>query len=150
MNTKSSKETSGVTDVKALIEWLQGKINTLESVNHVLEPDDEYTLLTCKVALQSISDFLGKDNLVQEKTLMFTGLGINSLVINGEVRHITDLDPLTLSAEWSKLIKEKQQLYAANKKASSGWRGVVLKLLGINLPQKPGVMLGENMRGYVK
>ncbi|ECX0308841.1 hypothetical protein WDB62_003892 [Escherichia coli] len=81
---------------------------------------------------------------------MFTGLGINSLVINGEVRHITDLDPLTLSAEWSKLIKEKQQLYAANKKASSGWRGVVLKLLGINLPQKPGVMLGENMRGYVK
>ncbi|EGR8340927.1 hypothetical protein I8B79_004743, partial [Salmonella enterica] len=98
----TSKETSCVTDVKALIEWLQGRINTLESVNHALESDDEYTLLACKVALQSISDFLGKDNLVQEKTLMFTGLGINSLVINGEVRHITDLDPLTLSAEWSK------------------------------------------------
>ncbi|EOX0570625.1 Uncharacterised protein [Shigella sonnei] len=146
----TSKETSCVTDVKALIEWLQGRINTLESVNHALESDDEYTLLACKVALQSISDFLGKDNLVQEKTLMFTGLGINSLVINGEVRHITDLDPLTLSAEWSKLVKEKQELYEANKKACSGWRGFVLKLLGIKLPQKPGVMLTKNMRGYAK
>ncbi|EOE7401533.1 hypothetical protein ACTJ47_001489 [Shigella flexneri] len=145
---------SGVTDVKTLIEWLKGRINTLEtlrdSLNHTLEPDDEYTLLTCKVALQSISDFLGKDNLIQEKTLMFTGLGINSLVINGEVRHITDLDPLTLSLQWSKLVKEKERLYAANRKANSGWRGLLLKVLGIKLPQKPGVMLTKNIRGYVK
>lgn len=44
---------SGVTDVKTLIEWLKGRINTLEtlrdSLNHTLEPDDEYTLLTCNL-----------------------------------------------------------------------------------------------------
>ncbi|EDI0602912.1 hypothetical protein CC806_22220 [Salmonella enterica subsp. enterica serovar Braenderup] len=81
---------------------------------------------------------------------MFTGLGINSLVINGEVRHITDLDPLTLSLQWSKLVKEKERLYAANRKANSGWRGLLLKVLGIKLPQKPGVMLTKNIRGYIK
>lgn len=33
---------------------------------------------------------------------MKTGNGINTVNINGEVKHISDLDPETLSIEWSK------------------------------------------------
>jgi hypothetical protein len=38
-----------------------------------------------------------------------TGRGINTVRIGDEVKHITELDALTLMHEWSKLKKEKMQ-----------------------------------------
>lgn len=61
--------------------------------------------------------------------------GINTVKINGEIVHITDLEPLQLCNEWSKL-KEINDLYTINARANSGWRGLVLRLIGINLPIK--------------
>lgn len=135
---------SFVPDVKSLIEWLRIHISDMESLRdehkHKLDSDDELTLLTCKIALQSISEFIGKNDLNEDNLVMLINRGINTVVIQNEVRHITDLDSLTLISEWSKLIDEQKSLYAANKKASSGWRGLLLRALGINLPQKPGAV----------
>lgn len=62
-----------------------------------------------------------------------TGNGINTVIINGEIKHISDLDPLTLSKEWTKLKNENAELYRVNKEASSGWRGFILRLIGVRL-----------------
>lgn len=140
---------SFVPDVKSLIEWLRFHITDMENLRdehqHVLDSDDEFTLFTCKLALQSISGLLGKNDLIEDKLVVLVNRGINTVVINGQVRHITDLDPLTLISQWSNLIEEQRSLYAANKTASSGWRGFLLRLLGINLPQKPGVKRSQNI-----
>ncbi len=64
------------------------------------------------------------------------GDGINTVRINGEVKHITDLEPATLCLEWTKLKNENNELYEYNKRINSGWRGVILRLLGIHLPDK--------------
>lgn len=63
-----------------------------------------------------------------------TGHGINTVNINGEVKHISDLDPITLSMEWTKLKNENTELYRCIKEANSGWRGFILKIIGVNLP----------------
>ncbi|EJA8139901.1 hypothetical protein MWW66_004338 [Escherichia coli] len=65
---------------------------------------------------------------------MKTGNGINTVNINGEVKHISDLDPATLSIEWSKLKNENTELYRYIKEANSGWRGFILRLIGVRLP----------------
>lgn len=67
------------------------------------------------------------------KSIM-TGRGINSVNINGEIKHISDLEPMTLNIEWSKLKNENAELYRCIKEANSGWRGFILRMLGINLP----------------
>lgn len=66
--------------------------------------------------------------------MMNVGNGINTVIINGEVKHITDLDDITLCAEWAKLIKERNELYKINQQANKGWRGLVLHLIGVSLP----------------
>ncbi|EFW4512415.1 TPA: hypothetical protein JLM68_004253 [Escherichia coli] len=66
---------------------------------------------------------------------MNTGRGINTVVIGDELKHITDLDEVTLCNEWAKMRREINNLYAVNKSANSGWRGFVLRLLGIKLPE---------------
>lgn len=78
---------------------------------------------------------------------MRSGRGINTVILGKEVKHILDLDDVTLCGEWSKLNRELADLYDINKKANSGWKGFVLRLLGINLPDKSGVLLcGENAK----
>lgn len=67
---------------------------------------------------------------------MISGRGINTVVIGGEVKHITDLDEVTLCNEWSKMRREINNLYDANRIANSGWKGFVIRLLGIKLPEK--------------
>jgi hypothetical protein len=69
--------------------------------------------------------------------MMNVGKCINTVIINGEVKHITDLDDITLCSEWAKLIKERNELYKINKQANKGWRGLVLRLIGVSLPS-PG------------
>jgi hypothetical protein len=71
---------------------------------------------------------------------MKTGYGINTVEVNGEIKHIHDLDPVTLSQEWTKLRKEVNSLYDYNRKVSKGWRGVILSLIGVKLPQKHTVV----------
>ncbi|MDI5530377.1 hypothetical protein MJI67_22505, partial [Salmonella enterica subsp. enterica serovar Cerro] len=63
-----------------------------------------------------------------------TGNGINTVRINNEVKHITELDPVTLSLEWAKLKNENNELYRSIKEANSGWRGFILRLIGVHLP----------------
>ncbi|HAG4612912.1 TPA: hypothetical protein G8549_004525 [Salmonella enterica] len=63
-----------------------------------------------------------------------SGEGINTVRINGEVKHITELDPVTLSLEWTKLKNENKELYRCIDEANSGWRGFILRLMGIRLP----------------
>ncbi|MBB1585153.1 hypothetical protein [Serratia sp. OS31] len=65
---------------------------------------------------------------------MNVGNGINTVVFNGEVKHITDLDDITLCSEWEKVIKERNELYKINKLANKGWRGLVLRMMGVSLP----------------
>ncbi|MBL4898750.1 MAG: hypothetical protein JKX76_03765 [Colwellia sp.] len=73
---------------------------------------------------------------------MVSGKGINTVHIDGKVIHITDLDSPTLCEQWSKRQRELNDLYEINTKANSGWKGLVLKLLGITLPDKKGGFLG--------
>ncbi|SUG52996.1 Uncharacterised protein [Salmonella enterica subsp. diarizonae] len=78
---------------------------------------------------------------------MMTGTGINTVRINGEIKHITELDAITLSNEWSKLKNENADLYRYNHQVSQGWRGLVLRLIGVHLPDKERVRLeGINAR----
>lgn len=57
-----------VPDVEALINWLQCNISDMENLlnihQHVLDSDDEFTLMTCKVALLSLSRINSTDNSV--------------------------------------------------------------------------------------
>lgn len=76
------------------------------------------------------------------------GDGMNTVRINGEVKHITDLEPATLCLEWTKLKNENNELYEYNKIINSGWRGVILRLLGIHLPDKKDIFIkGINAKG---
>ena len=63
-----------------------------------------------------------------------TGGGINTVRIDGEYIHITDLDHKILCSEWAKLRSELTNLKNINAKASEGWRGVVLRIIGVRLP----------------
>ncbi|QXN65322.1 hypothetical protein J8M99_26105 (plasmid) [Serratia fonticola] len=63
-----------------------------------------------------------------------TGTGINTVEVNGEVKHIRELDGLTLEMEWTKLKNEINSLYAKNAHANAGLRGLALRLVGISLP----------------
>jgi hypothetical protein len=67
---------------------------------------------------------------------MATRGGINTVLIDGEYRHITDVGQTVLCNEWSKRQREINELYSINTKANKGWRGVILKLIGINLPMR--------------
>lgn len=67
------------------------------------------------------------------------GNGVNTVYIDGEVKHITELDDLTLCNEWSKLIRERNKLYDINQKINTGWRGFILRLIGISLPDRQNI-----------
>ena len=62
--------------------------------------------------------------------------GINTVTVNGKVKHITELDDITLCLEWTKLREENNRLYEINNQANRGWRGFILRLIGVNLPDK--------------
>ncbi|EBM5129124.1 hypothetical protein D0123_22405 [Salmonella enterica] len=74
-----------------------------------------------------------------------TGTGINTVRINGEIKHITELDAITLSNEWSKLKNENADLYRYNHQVSQGWRGLVLRLIGVHLPDKCRCLQSETV-----
>jgi hypothetical protein len=67
--------------------------------------------------------------------------GANTVEIDGEVIHITDLAPDVLCEQWTKKQRELKDLYRINSDINNGWKGWVLSLLGINLPDKKGVWL---------
>ncbi|HHZ7104672.1 TPA: hypothetical protein ACWLWV_005199 [Klebsiella pneumoniae] len=67
--------------------------------------------------------------LILPEGIIMTGRGINTVRIGDEVKHITELDALTLMHEWSKLTKENADLYDYNRQVNRGWRG--------NPPEKP-------------
>ena len=72
---------------------------------------------------------------------MISGKGINTVEIDGEVIHITDLEPDVLCEQWSKKQRELNDLYKTNSDLNNSWKGWVLKLFGINLPDKKGIWL---------
>lgn len=77
-----------------------------------------------------------------------SGEGANTVIIHSEVKHITELDALTLCFEWSKLKKENKELYRINQEANNGWRGLILKLIGIYLPDGERIFTrGYNAKG---
>ncbi|EJV1214714.1 hypothetical protein N6A52_004362 [Salmonella enterica] len=51
--------------------------------------------------------------------MMITGNGINTVTVNGKVKHITELDYITLCLEWTKLREENNRLYEINKNHGS-------------------------------
>ncbi|AOC88838.1 hypothetical protein JGC76_23615 [Salmonella enterica subsp. enterica serovar Corvallis] len=86
-------------------------------------------------------------NWVLENSMRFTAYGIHTVIVEGEAKHITALDDVTLCNEWAKLKRENNRLYAANEKICSGWRGFVLRLLGITLScRKPVILLGADAK----
>ena len=70
-----------------------------------------------------------------------TGSGMNTVRINNEVKHISELDSETLSLEWNKLKNENNELYRCIKEANSGWRGFVLRLIGVHLPDGKTIVI---------
>ena len=79
---------------------------------------------------------------------MITGNGINTVTVNGKVKHIT------LCLEWTKLREENNRLYEINNQANRGWRGFILRLIGVNLPDKRTeftqcLLLTRNISGSV-
>ncbi|EAV2917294.1 hypothetical protein KRC07_004782 [Salmonella enterica] len=70
------------------------------------------------------------------------GLGKNTVLINGEPKHITDLSPVELCNEWLKLKNENADLYSYNRQVNRGWRGFILRLIGVNLADKNQIKLG--------
>lgn len=70
------------------------------------------------------------------------GLGKNPALINEEPKHITDLSPVELCNEWSKLKNENADLYSYNRQVNRGWRGFILRLIGVNLADKNQIKLG--------
>lgn len=82
-----------------------------------------------------------------KKEVGMVGEGINTVRVNGEVKHISELDPATLSIEWSKLKNENSELYRCIKEANSGWRGFILRLIGVRLPDGQTICIrGTNAR----
>jgi len=73
---------------------------------------------------------------------MTTGLSITSVKINGQIKHISDLNPLELSNEWRKRQHELNELYKINAEANAGWRGFLLRIIGVNLPDRNVIRLG--------
>lgn len=73
--------------------------------------------------------------------------GINTVRINNEVKHLSELDILTLCSEWSKLKNEINERYQINQTANSGWRGLLLRLIGVYLPDKQPGHLGLRCDG---
>ncbi|MGG5276372.1 hypothetical protein [Pseudomonas syringae pv. coryli] len=65
------------------------------------------------------------------------GGGINTVFLNGEYVHITDLDDDALCTVWAERQRTLNDLYEVNKQANEGWRGAVLRLIGIRLPERP-------------
>ena len=59
----------------------------------------------------------------------FTAYGIHTVIVEGEAKHITALDDVTLCNEWAKLKRENNRLLRSKWKICSGWRGFVLRLL---------------------
>nr|WDS96435.1 hypothetical protein VW1_00007 [Enterobacter sp.] len=79
--------------------------------------------------------------------MRFTAYGIHTLTIEGEAKHISELDDVTLCYEWANLKRENNRLYAVNEKICSGWLGFVLRMLGITLPcRKPVMLLGADAK----
>jgi hypothetical protein len=72
---------------------------------------------------------------------MSTGKAINTVEIDGKVVHITDLSPAQLCDQWCKRQRELKDLYEINRMANSGWKGLVLSLLGIHLPDRSHVFV---------
>ena len=72
------------------------------------------------------------------------GGGINTVLIDGQRVHITDLDHRALCEVWADRQQEINELYRVNKQANDGWlgwRGAVLRLIGVALPER-AVRLG--------
>ncbi|EAB4689687.1 hypothetical protein EIR57_24345 [Salmonella enterica] len=72
---------------------------------------------------------------------MGVGAGINTVRVDGEVKHITELDELQLCYEWSRLKNENNELYRINREANAGWRGCILRLIGVSLPDDKRIFL---------
>jgi hypothetical protein len=73
---------------------------------------------------------------------MVTKLGITTVTIDGQNKNILELNPMELNSEWIKLKHEINDLYEVNAKANQGWRGIVLRLIGVDLPDRKGIILG--------
>lgn len=70
------------------------------------------------------------------------------LKVGDDIMHITELDEPTLTKEWSKLVRELDDVYSINHRNNTGWRGLVLRLMGIHLPDGKRIrLLGKNARG---
>ncbi len=65
---------------------------------------------------------------------MLTGNGINTVTVNGKVKHITELDDITLCLEWTKLREENNRLYEINNQANRGWVSASFKPSFASLP----------------
>jgi hypothetical protein len=73
---------------------------------------------------------------------MVTKLGITTVTIDGQNKNILELNPIELNSEWIKLKHEINDLYEVNAKVNQGWRGIMLRLIGVNLPDRKGIILG--------
>lgn len=64
-----------------------------------------------------------------------TGAGINTVILNGKATHITELDPMQLCEEWTKLSRKNHELRHCISSMNSGWRGAVLRFICVGLPR---------------
>jgi len=69
--------------------------------------------------------------------------GLNTVEINGETIHITDLNDSDLCKFWSERQRTLEYLYRKNEKYNKSWKGIVLKLIGVHLPDNKTIRIGS-------
>ena len=62
---------------------------------------------------------------IKKAKMMITGNGINTVTVNGKVKHITELDYITLCLEWTKLREENNRLYGVLRRNRRNFRPVI-------------------------
>jgi hypothetical protein len=88
---------------------------------------------------------MNDDEINKMRTMSVPVRGITTVIIDNEVKSIHDLNPVQLSVEWAKIVREKQELLSINQKYSRGFRGFALKLLGVTLPhvERGSIQIGS-------
>nr|QWP89214.1 hypothetical protein IHCLGBEB_00017 [Escherichia coli] len=67
---------------------------------------------------------------------MLTGNGINTVTVNGKVKHITELDDITLCLEWTNFQEENNLNLYNYIRINRGWRGFILRLMRLTFTNK--------------
>ena len=89
-----------------------------------------------EVAVEARSEANARSEDKSDDGVFPAGGGINTVLIEGKRVHILDLDPVQLCSAWARRQREINELYETHRRANKGWRKAILRLMGVNLPER--------------